>query len=211
MALGPSACLGGFRCISLLHTRARSLRLASPRQGKAWLAWYGMVWYGVLAPNHPMRLVESRLLQNCLMGFSQIFLYKCVFSTAMVQKRLGTTGSNFEKKRRFLMALGPSACLGGFRCISPPPLGGERSLGPNSIENTSRCQRRQRKFLQGAEGDSHCDTMVQFCGATPPPLQWGNRHFVIAPLPLVGWGGPSRQKGGDYRGEVFHKTLTLAP
>ena len=41
-------------------------------QGKAWLAWYGMVWYGLLATNHPMRLVESRLLQNCMMGFSQI-------------------------------------------------------------------------------------------------------------------------------------------
>ena len=44
-------------------------RLAKPSQAKAWLAWYGRVWYDVLAPNHPMRLVE-------MMGFTQIFLYK---------------------------------------------------------------------------------------------------------------------------------------
>ena len=59
------------------HTRTRSAvsaRQANPRQGKAWLAWYGMVWYGVLAPNWTMRPVESRLLQNCMMGFPQIFL-----------------------------------------------------------------------------------------------------------------------------------------
>ena len=53
MALGPIAWSRGFRCISLLHTRAHahSPRLASSRQGKASLAWYGMVWYRVLAPN----------------------------------------------------------------------------------------------------------------------------------------------------------------
>ena len=57
----------------------------------------------------------------------------------------------------------------------PPPPGGEPSLGPKSTENTRR-QRRQRKCLQGATGaeaDLHCDTMVQFCGAPPPPPQRG--------------------------------------
>ena len=55
-----------------------------------------------------------------MMGFSQIFLQKCVFSTAMQwhKKKLGTIRPNFEQKRRFLMALGPNACLGGFSCIS---------------------------------------------------------------------------------------------
>ena len=47
------------------HTGARWL--ASPSQGKAWLAWYGMVWYSVLTSNHPMLLVESRLFQNCML------------------------------------------------------------------------------------------------------------------------------------------------
>ena len=51
-----------------------SARLVKARQGKAWLAWYGMVWSGVLAPNHSKCLVESTLLQNCMIGFSQIFL-----------------------------------------------------------------------------------------------------------------------------------------
>ena len=84
-ALGSSACSGGFGWISLLHTRARapSPPLASPRQGRAWLTWYGIAWYGVLAPNHPMRLAESRLIRNCMMGVSHIFPQKCVFSTAM--------------------------------------------------------------------------------------------------------------------------------
>ena len=71
---------------------------------------------------------------------------------------------------------------------SPPPWGGAN--GPKSIENTRR-QRRQRKFLQGAESHFHCDTMVQFCGAFPP---W-NRHFVTAPPPP-----PSRRWWGDYKG-----------
>ena len=34
--------------------------------------------------------------------------------------------------------------------------------------------RRQRKFLQGAKADLHCDTMVQICGATPPPPMGGS-------------------------------------
>ena len=50
---------------------------------------------------------------------------------------------------------------------TPPPPGGERSLGPKSIENT-RCQ---RKFLQGAEADLHCDTMVLWCNTPPPPQE----------------------------------------
>ena len=44
-----------------------------------------------------------------------------------------------------------------------PPTGSERSLGAKSIENTGH-RRRQRKFLQGAKADLHCDTMVQLCG-----------------------------------------------
>ena len=35
-----------------------------------------------------------------------------------------------------------------------------------------------KKFLQGAEADSHCDAMVQFCGAIPPPPVGGNRHDI---------------------------------
>ena len=54
------------------------------------------------------------------------------------------------------------------KIVTPPPPRGEQSLGPESIENTRR-QRHQRKFLQGAEADLHCDPMVQFCGAIPPP------------------------------------------
>ena len=52
----------------------------------------------------------------------------------------------------------------------PPPSRGEGSLGPKSIGNNTKRQRRQRKFLQGAAGaeaDLHCDTIVQFCGAIP--------------------------------------------
>ena len=67
----------------------------------------------------------------------------------------------------------------------PPPPGGEWSVGPKSIEDT----RRQRKFLQGAEraeADLHCDAMVQFCGAIPPPPQ-GNgaerRRYYCNALP----------------------------
>ena len=82
----------------------------------------------------------------------------------------------------------------------PIPPGGEPSLGPKSIENTRR-QRRQRNSLQGAEADLHCETMVQFCGAIPPPPakgvyaspvsvahgpEGGNRHFMTVPPPLGG-------------------------
>ena len=79
----------------------------------------------------------------------------------------------------------------------PPPKGGNRHLGPESIGNTRR-QRRRRKFLQGAEADLHCDTMVQICGAPPPP-QGGNRHFVIPPPPR---GGTGPTKGGRFQGGV---------
>ena len=79
-------------------------------------------------------------------------------------------------------------------CPSPP--GGGPSLSPKSIENT-RCQRRQRKFLQGAEADLHCDTMVQFCGATPPPPRGGRPlHDRPSPPPWV-WPDIGR---GDYKG-----------
>ena len=64
--------------------------------------------------------------------------------------------------------------------VIPPP-GGERPLGPKSIEIIKR-QRRQRKILQA---DLHCDTVLQFCGALPSPLPGGE---------------PSRHFGGDYRG-----------
>ena len=60
-------------------------------------------------------------------------------------------------------------------CNLPPPPGGELSLGPKSIENTRR-RRRQGKFLQGAEGpeaDLHFYTIVQICGAIPPPPRGG--------------------------------------
>ena len=60
-----------------------------------------------------------------------------------------------------------------------------RHLGSESIGNT-RHRRRQRKFLQGAEADFYCDTMVQICGAVPPHPQGGNRHFVTVPRPLGG-------------------------
>ena len=72
-------------------------------------------------------------------------------------------------------------------CNPPPQEGGGWSLGPKSIENT-RCQRRHRKFLQGAEApeaDLHYDTMVQFGGATPPPPV-GEPSLHDPPPP---WGG----------------------
>ena len=75
------------------------------------------------------------------------------------------------------MFSGSSLCYHPFAIsppLQPPPPGGEPSLGPKSIGNTKR----QRDFLQdakGAEADLHCDTMVQFCGAIPPPLFGGNR------------------------------------
>ena len=53
-----------------------------------------------------------------------------------------------------------------------PPLGGEPSPGPKSIENLRR-RRHRRKFLQGTKADLHCDTLVPFCGATPPPPMGG--------------------------------------
>ena len=144
-------------------------------------------------------------------------------STALSEHRVGV-------ELLFCLVFG-RACAGGGECcffdvsvhpppfeISPPPLqsppppqGGNHHLGPESIENT----RRQRKFLQGAEGteaDLHCDTMVQICGAPPPPHQGGNRHVVTPPPPQGGnrhvvtpppppsRGGPARQKGGDFKG-----------
>ena len=57
-------------------------------------------------------------------------------------------------------------------CKSPPPGG----WGGNGHLEITRRRRRQRKFFQGAERaevDLHCDTMVQFCGATPPPPTGG--------------------------------------
>ena len=90
--------------------------------------------------------------------------------------------------------------------IRPPPLGGdggEWSLGPERILNTRR-RRRQRKFLQGAKGaeaELHCDTVVQFCGATPPPPPKGmNRHFVTGPPPPPGGVTGLTKGGGLQRG-----------
>ena len=61
--------------------------------------------------------------------------------------------------------------------------GARRAKVPSkSIEHT-RCRRHQRKILQGTEADLHYDTMVQFCGAPPPPC-----------------GEPSRHWWGDYKG-----------
>ena len=105
----------------------------------------------------------------------------------------------------------------GFTCTPPPlvippplqfprPLWGERSLGPKSIENARR-QRHQRKFLQGADGaevDLHCDTMVQFCGATPPPPR--DPHVTPPGTCLIGGGrgggGGPGEGGRGSRGEA---------
>ena len=73
---------------------------------------------------------------------------------------------------------------------SSPPWGGERSLGPESIGNT----RRQRKFLQGAEADLHCDD--SWCNPPPP------------------WGGKRPDKRGEIargRGGITHWLLKDAP
>ena len=78
----------------------------------------------------------------------------------------------------------------------------ERSLGPESIGNTRR-QRRQRKFLQSAKADLHCDTMVQICGAVPPPPQGGNRHFMTVP-PRLGGNRPHKRGEIAMGGEVRH-------
>ena len=85
--------------------------------------------------------------------------------------------------------------------LAIPPPERERSLGPKSIENT-RCQ---RKFLQGAErteADLHCDTMVQFGGATPPPPR-GESSLRDRPPPRGGnhhdIGGQITRGGGRYR------------
>ena len=82
---------------------------------------------------------------------------------------------------------------------SPPP-GGEPSLGPKSIENTrnTRHQRCQRKFVQGAEADLHCGTMVQFCVAIPPPHPQGGEPSLHDPPPP--WGGTGLTKGGRLQG-----------
>ena len=65
---------------------------------------------------------------------------------------------------------------------NPPPPGGERSRGPKSIENIYfRHRRRQRKFLQGAEADLNCATMVQFC-VTPPPPRGGTVTTLVGRL-----------------------------
>ena len=85
----------------------------------------------------------------------------------------------------------PPCNLPPFEIAPPPPH--EPSLGPKGIGNT-RCRRRQRKFLQGADADLHCDTMVQFWGAIPPP-SGGNCHFMTVPAPPLG-GGTGLTKGG---------------
>ena len=87
----------------------------------------------------------------------------------------------------------PPPCNLPAPCNPPPPGGGERSLGPKSTEST-RCQRRHRNVLQGAEADLHCDTMVQFCGAIPPSPRGGE---------------PSRHWWGDYGGGGGVGSLTV--
>ena len=75
----------------------------------------------------------------------------------------------------------------------PHPLGGGTVIWPKSIENTRR-RRRQRKMA-----DSHCDTMVQFCGATPPPPRGGEPILHGFP-PLGGGEGSSGWgQGGHWR------------
>ena len=51
---------------------------------------------------------------------------------------------------------------------STPPPGGEPSPWPRK-----HTKYQPPKFLQGAEADLHCDTMVQICGAVSPPPRGG--------------------------------------
>ena len=46
-----------------LHTHVLS-RLASLRQGMAWLAWHGMVWWGVLVAYHLYLILEAMYPQK---------------------------------------------------------------------------------------------------------------------------------------------------
>ena len=75
------------------------------------------------------------------------------------------TASSMPQQAKFLLGtFGAWLGCGDKGLVPPPPLRGDRHLGPESIGNTRR-PRRQRGFLQGAEADLHCDTMVQICGA----------------------------------------------
>ena len=122
MALGVLTCRGGFGCISFVHTHTRARALAclgSPRQAKPRHGLHGMAWFGMAcSPYYLMCPSERNLLQNCFMGYARIFVVKVcvVHGKAMVQKK-GIARPNFEEKRRFWMALGVSACVGGFGCI----------------------------------------------------------------------------------------------
>ena len=91
------------------------------------------------------------------------------------------------------------------RALPPPQGGGERSLGPKSIENTRR-RRRQRKILQGAEraeADLHCDTTVQFCGAIPPHPRVGGEPSLREP------NGESARAPFSMRGHIQNNSLLL--
>ena len=47
-------------------------RVCCPRQYYG--TWHGMAWFGMVClPYHPMCPFESSLLQNCFMGYAQIF------------------------------------------------------------------------------------------------------------------------------------------
>ena len=100
----------------------------------------------------------------------------------------------------------PNPSFGPFPQGTPPPLkslpppggGWNRHLGPESIGNTRR-QRRQRKFLQGAKADLHCDTMVQFCGAGPglvPTPPGGEPSLCNRPPPRGGGNRPDKRGEG---------------
>ena len=83
------------------HTRvlARSPQISSPSQAKAWQAWHGVVWYGVLAFSQTCSLVPSKntcFPQNWGLQCS-LFLVPlhCQGEHALLQKKRHSPRINF--------------------------------------------------------------------------------------------------------------------
>ena len=76
-----------------------------------------------------------------------------------------------------------------FGCAFPPPPRNPPPMGATvTWPETHRkylASKAAKKILQGAEADLHCDTIVQICGAIPPPLG-GEPSFHDCPAPPLG-------------------------
>ena len=87
----------------------------------------------------------------------------------------------------------------------PPPPGGDRSLGPKSVENT-RCRRRGGNFYKAPMAPKLIYTVILWYSVVvrpPPPLAGGgepSHHDRPPPPPPSPGGGTVMTKGGGFQG-----------